>query len=63
MPCTLRDEIATRYVVALQDKASDRLINNLVCELRDHETSCGCADRANGWEQLVRPVELNCEVT
>jgi hypothetical protein len=63
MPCKLRDEIATRYVVAVQDKASDQLINQLVRELRDHKTSCGCGNRADGWEQLVRPAELNCKVT
>jgi hypothetical protein len=55
MPCKLRDEIATRYVVAVQDKASDQLIDRLIRELRQHETLCGCADRTDGWEQLVQP--------
>jgi hypothetical protein len=57
MPCNLRDEIATRYLVALQDQASDQLINKLLSQLRDHETSCGCGDRAQKWEQLVCPAK------
>jgi hypothetical protein len=55
MPCKLRDEIATRYVVAVQDAVSDRAINEIVRELRDHEASCGCSDEPDGWEQVVRP--------
>jgi len=57
MPCKLRDEIATIYVIAVQDGASDRLIKKLARELRDHEISCGCGERAEKWEQLVCPAK------
>ena len=57
MSCKMRAEIATRYVCAVQDEASDQVIKNIVRELGEHETSCGCVDGTDRWEQLLCPVE------
>jgi len=51
--CRVRDEIVTRYAVAVQDKAVEEHLTKLRRELQDHDASCGCL-KTNGLERLIR---------